>query len=150
MAKTNTNPFTQTIKSPSIILQNADGAVGTNDYGTNPSNTKLVFTAGSDGSILKSLTANNNDSAKTLQVFLSRDSGTTKFLLFTVALAANAGWTTVVTLDVLTASTVAGLPIDQSGRPVLPMEAGEQLYVGVTAAVTASKTIYVNAVVEDF
>ena len=150
MAKTTTNPFTQTIKSPSQVLLNADGAVGTADYGTNPSNTKLLLTAGSEGSILKSLTVNNNDADRTLQFFLSRDSGTTKYLLFTVAAAANAGWTTVVALDVLAATTVAGLPVDQSGRPVLPMEANEQLYVGVTVAVSASKTIYINSVVEDF
>jgi hypothetical protein len=150
MAKTTTNPFTQTIKSPAAVLLNTDGAVGTTDYGTNPSNTKLLLTAGSEGSILKSLIVNNNDAARTLQFFLSTDAGTTKSLLFTVAAAANAGWTTVPALDVLTATTVTGLPVDQSGRPVLPMEAGERLYVGVTVAVTAAKTIYINAVVEDF
>lgn len=151
MAKTTTNPFTQTIKTPAQVLLNADGAIGTSDYGTAPSNTKLLLTAGSEGSIVKSLIVNSNDTTtRTLQFFLSLDSGVTKYLLFTVATPANAGFTTVASVDILAASTTVGLPIDQSGRPVLPLEAEAQIYFGSTVAVNSARTIYAKAILEDF
>ena len=152
MAKTTTNPFTQTIKNPVVTLVPATLAVGTGDFGTNPSNTVLFATAGAEGAIIKSIQINSTDTAaKTLQFFISPDgTGTAKNLLFTIAVPANSGNTTVVQVDALTTSTVLGLPVDQSGRPVLPLEAGTLLYVGVTVAVTASKTIFVVGVQEDF
>jgi len=143
--KTTTNPFTQDIKNPTVVLLNATGAVGTSDFGTNPSNTVLFTTAGADGSILKALTVSTSDTAaKTLQFFLSKDSGTTKILLFTVAVPASAGFTTIGLTDVLTTGTVVGLPVDQSGRPVIPLEANSRIYVGTTVAVTAARTVYVT------
>jgi hypothetical protein len=151
MAKTTTNPFTQTIKNPTAVLLNATGAVGTADYGTAPANTVLFATAGAEGAIIKAITVSTSDTtAKTLQFFISKDSGTTQTLLFTVAVPASSGFTTIDMVDVLTTATVLGLPVDQSGRPVIPLEAGARIYVGTTVAVTSARTVYVDGFQEDF
>ena len=149
--KTYTNPYTQTIKNPSAVLLNSDGTVGVADYGTNPLNTKLFATAGAEGGIIKALTVSSSDTAaKTLQFFISTNNGITKTLLFTIAIPASAGFTTIAMVDALTVGTVVGLPVDQSGRPVLPLEANAQIYVGATAVVTLGRTIYVDGFQEDF
>jgi hypothetical protein len=151
MAKTTTNPFTQTIKNPTAVLFNSSLAIGTGDYGTAPPNTVLFATAGVEGAIIKGITVSSSDTAvRTLQFFISKDSGTTQTLLFTIAVPANSGFTTVAMVDVLTTATVLGLPVDQSGRPVIPLEAGARIYVGTTVAVTSGRTVYVDGFQEDF
>ena len=77
MAKTNTNPFTQTIRNPAATLVNADSFIAANG-GTNPTNIKLLLTAGSEGSIVKSLIiASDDSSARTVSFYMSTDAGTT-------------------------------------------------------------------------
>jgi hypothetical protein len=152
MAKTTTNPFTQTIRNPAVTLVNADSFIAATG-GTNPTNVKELLTAGAEGSIVKGLTiASDDTSARSVSVYVSTDAGTTKYLLFTVPVPANSGVNgTVINVDLLNNAVVQGLPIDQSGRPILPLQAGEEIYVGViTAAVTAGRTLHVTANVEDF
>lgn len=152
MAKTNTNPFTQTIRNPAATLVTADSFIAANG-GTNPTNTKLLLTAGSEGSIVKSLIiASDDSSARTVSFYMSTDGGTTDYLLFSVPVAANAGVNgTTINVDVLNNAVVQGLQIDQSGRPVIPLAANASIYIGViTAAVTAGRTLHVVASLEDF
>lgn len=152
MAKTTSNPFTQTVKSPALALVNANSFIAANG-GTNPTNTTKLLTAGSEGSIVKAITvASDDSSARNISFYISTDAGTTKFLLFTVPVAATSGVNgTTINVDVLNNAFVQGLPIDQSGRPILPLEANEEIYVGViTAAVTAGRTLHITCNVEDF
>jgi len=152
MAKTTTNPFTQTIRNLAATLVNADSFIAANG-GTVPTNTKELLTAGSEGSIIKSLMiASDDSSARSVSFYLSTDSGTTKYLLFTVPVAIASGSNgTTINVDVLNNAVVQGLSIDQSGRPILPLAASAKIYIGViTAAVTSTRTLHVMANVEDF
>jgi hypothetical protein len=152
MPKTNTNPFTQTIRNPAATLVTADSFIAANG-GTNPTNIKELLTAGSEGSIVKSLIISSDDSsARTVSFYLSTDAGTTDFLLFSVPVAATSGVNgTTINVDVLNNAVVQGLQIDQSGRPVIALAANAKIYMGViTAAVTAGRTLHVVASLEDF
>jgi hypothetical protein len=152
MPKTNTNPFTQTIRNPAATLVTADSFIAANG-GTNPTNIKLLLTAGSEGSIVKSLIISSDDSsARTVSFYLSTDGGTTDYLLFSVPVAIAAGSNgTTINVDVLNNAVVQGLQIDQSGRPVIPLAANARIYIGVlTAAVTSGRTLHVVASLEDF
>lgn len=151
--KTTTTPFTQTLKCPTLTFVNADSFTATNP-GTAPTNTKLFFTAGSEGSIIKSLIMSTDATAaaQTVGIWLSTDSGTTKTLIGVVNVPLNSGYTgAVINVDVLNNAFLAGLVLDQSGRPILPLEANARIYMGcLLTAVATSKTLYVTGFAEDF
>lgn len=153
MAKTTTLPFTQTITQIQQSLVNADSFVAANG-GTAPTNTKLVTTAGTDGSVIKALTVASDDSgARVLSFYLSTDAGTTKYLIGSISVAAGAGVTSGTTLnsDVLANAYIVGLAQDQTGRPVISLQANARLYVAVqTAAVTAGRTVHITGFQEDY
>jgi len=150
MAKTTTLPITQTIQNPVVAIVNATSFIAANG-GTSPTNTVLFMTAGSEGSEVKSIMiASDDSSARVVSFYLSTDAGTTKYLLGSVSVPSSAGLT-LVNLDVLGNSLMVGLPLDQSGKPVLQLFAAARLYVGVTiAAVTAGRTVHIISQVEDF
>jgi len=153
MAKTTTLPITQTIQNPVVAIVNATSFIAANG-GTAPTNTLLLLTAGADGSVVKSIIVSSDDSsARQISFYLSIDSGTTKYLLGTVNVAAGAGLTsgTTVNVDVLGNYYLLGLPVDQSNKPVIELKASSQIYVGViTAAVTSGRTLHVTAQMEDY
>ena len=152
MAKTTTNPFTQTVKNPVVSLQNADGFIAASGL-LSPTNTKLFITAGAEGSILKSLIIASDDIAiKTVSIYISTDLGTNKYLLGTVSVPINSGSTgAIANVDVLNNTFLTGLSIDQTGRQVLPLAIGATLYVGViTSAVTSGRVLHITGVAEDF
>ena len=151
MAKTTTCPITQSIQNAFQSIVNADGAVGTT-LTTAPSNAKLLFTAGAEGSVIKSLTANSDDtSSRVLVIYISPDAGTTKYPIGSVSITTLAGQTGALSqIDILASSVFLGLPLDQSGRPVLPLAATYRVYVGVQVAVTAAKFLNVHAMGEDY
>jgi len=153
MAKTTTLPITQTIQNNGVSLLNADSFIAANG-GTAPTNTKLLMTAGAEGSVVKSfMIASDDSSARQVSLYLSYDAGTTKYLITTINVPTGTGLTsgTTVNIDVLGSVYMVGLPIDQSGKSVLMLAANARLYVGViTAAVTAGRTIHVLAQSEDF
>lgn len=144
MAKTNTAPMPQTTKQIAQVIVTATGFSATNP-GTSPTNTVLVATAGSNDSVIKSLTICTDDSAsKTVQFWVSTDSGTTKYLIGTVVVAALSGTATLINIDVLGNSLITGLEFDETGKPVLRLAAGSTIYAGIiTAAMTASKTLWI-------
>jgi hypothetical protein len=151
MAKTNTLPVTQTIQNWAQTIVNATSFTAANP-GTAPTNTILLGTAGADGSVVKAILIASSDTASaSVQFWLSTDGGTTKYLLTTVVVAALSGFATLTNIDVLANTIMAGLPIDSAGRPVLELAASTKIYICViTAAVTASKNVYVTAQVEDY
>lgn len=136
-------PCTQNIKSSGQKIINSDSFQAANP-GTSPTNTKLLYTGGASGSIIKSLIAFNDDSDKEFNLYWSPDAGTTKYLLIRVTL------TTLVTTDLL--ALIPGLPKDQSNKFVLPAtDSNFKLYISVsTSAVSSNKTIYVTCLSEDF
>jgi len=153
MAKTATNPFTQTVKNPSLILLPSVSAQSIDSVGV-VTNHVLFYTAGAEGAILKSMViASNDSSARYVSVWIQPAGSGSIYLLCQVAVPATSGFGStgaVLNVDVLANQYVAGLVIDQSGRPVLPLEAGTKVYVGLVAALTAAKVLYVTGVAEEF
>lgn len=151
MPKSTTLAIPQTTVQVKQVILTATGFSATNP-GTAPTNTVLVATAGSNDSILKSLVVCTDDSAaKTVQFWISTDAGTTKYLLGTVVVAALSGTATLTNIDVLGNSLMAGMEIDETGKPILRLAAGSTLYAGIiTAAMTASKTLWITGTQIDY
>ena len=151
MAKTNTIPFPQNIQSPAVTIVNATGFTATNP-GTAPTNTVLFATAGADGSIMKSIVISSDDtSSRVIELWISTDSGTTKYRLSSVTVPASSGSAGTVNVDFFAGTVFVGTCYDETGKPVLPLTANARLYCAVTtAAVTASKTVYITGVQFDY
>lgn len=155
MAKTTTNPFTQSIRNSYISLTQASGAIFAPSglaSATPTSGIYPLFTAGNDGSILKSIVVSTDDTAKNVAFYSSPDGGTNKYLLGTAAVAATAGFNgSTINVDVLNNTFLGGLPIDQTSRQCLPLASGVSLWAGVvTTAVATAKGIHISAYGEDF
>jgi hypothetical protein len=160
MAKTNSNPFTQAIKTPGIIIPatvtldviSTAGVVTAGVLGT--SGPQLVVTAGANDSVVKSLVISSNDTAAAYVHIWRDNAGSTPLTLIgTVAipLASGASATgAVINVDIFKTTSLAGLQIDQSGRQTIPLAAGTKLYVGLVANITANKALWVSATVEDY
>ncbi len=160
MAKTNTNPFTQNIKTPGIIIPatvtldviSTAGVVTAGVQGT--SGPQLIVTAGANDSVVKSLIISSNDTAAAYVHIWRDNAGSTPLTLIgtvPIPIASGASATgAVVNVDVLGSSVIAGLVEDQSGRPTIPLAAGTKLYVGLVANLSANKALWVSASVEDY
>lgn len=145
-------PMTQNFNIAKAALVNSNSfiaAVG----GTAPTNTVLFFTAGTNGSILRSLIASSDDtSARTVSIYASPDNGTTNYLIANLNIAAGAGLTsgTTANVDLLNGIVLIGLPTDQGGNHIIALPSGWKLYIGVTiAAVTATRTLHIFGIGED-
>ena len=127
MAKTFTAPFAQTPKTATASATTATTNGGTDS----PTNTVLLLTAGSDGCIVTRLYAlpRNTVTQTALQLFLSKDGGTTQRLIDSETMAA------------YTASTTAAAPkttfSSYSESSPMRLEAGDKLYVGVQVTPTS-------------
>lgn len=137
-------------------LVNADSAPAAN-AGTSPTNTKLLFTAGADGAVVNSIiVASDDTAAKYVSIWYEQSGSALKYLIGTVAVAITSGMGStgvVVNVDFLGNAYIAGLNLNQSGRPVLNLEGGDKLYCSLVpggTAVTASKTLWIQAFGEDF
>lgn len=141
MAKTNTLPLPQNIKNYGINFVNSD-SFAADPGGAAPSNTKLLLEAGADDSLVKSIIVASEDNNAKVMAFWLAISGT-KYFLGSVAIPAN---TSVDILD-----NLVGLPRDQSNRPVLALEATNEIYCApYGAAITSGRTVFVTAQVEDY
>lgn len=159
MAKSTSPPFTQSISTAVATLNTANGAIQAN-AGTSPNNTVLFITGSSEGTIVKSISVSSNDtSARTVAFYISKDSGTTKYLLGTFIIPITAGLPgnvlNIAPLRALispssTTPMLVSLPMDQVGDNILMLAPGVQIYVGCTTTITASKNIYFVAQMEEF
>lgn len=145
MAKTFTLPMAQSIKTPNAQII-AAGGTNAVQLAYNAVN----YACGAEGGVVKSLTAVSSDTAaKNVQVLIN--DGTNDRIVGTVPVPALAGFDgTVIAVDLLNASYCPGLPVDQNGKRVLPLQAGEVVKVKAVAALTAAKTIDVRGVVEEY
>ena len=120
MAKTFTAPFAQTPKISTAVTTAACGTI----TGDTPTNTVVLLTAGSDGTIVTRLSAlpRSTVTASSLLLFTSADSGTTKRLIDSATMSAQ----TVSTTAGITPTTFS----TYTESTPLRLAAGEQLYVG--------------------
>ncbi len=125
MAKTNTAPFAQTEKTGTAELTAA--SVITTDT---PTNTLLLFTAGSDGALFTQLgfTPRATVTATACYLFTSDDSGSTKMLEKSVLMEAH-------TVAATTAIPTTDFGYTESAP--LRLEAGEELYVSIGVALAS-------------
>jgi hypothetical protein len=154
MPKLTTTPFTQSIRNDLLVLSSGDGTIpNTSTMGLSPTNVFLLTSGAPNDSILKSIhLASNNTALLEIAFFISTDNGATDYLLGTARVAASGGFNgTSQPTDVLNSFI---LPYDNSGKRVLPMPSGTQVYAGVNITagpgISPNKTVYIYAQVEDF
>lgn len=139
MAKQTSLYVTDTIKTPGATFVNADGT-----------SLKTLYTAGADDAIVKSIMCTSNDTS-TVNMKIVVNDGSTDRIIGTVAVATLSGTSgSAAAVDLLSASLLPGLPLDQNGKRVLPLQGTHVLKVAPLAAVTAAKTVDIVAVVEEY
>lgn len=139
MAKSTNLNFTQNIKAPCVALTSA-----------NTTTAATLYTASSDGAVVKSVVASTNDSTA-VNLVVVVNNGTTDFVLGTVNLPINSGYTgAIASVDVLGSNLIPGLPRDINNRSVLPLPSGHVLKVGCLATMTSAKVANVIANVEEY
>ncbi len=122
MPKLNTIPQIQNVNNGYQTFVNADG--------TGP---KLVFTAGDNDSIIRSILLASDDSVD-LEVQLIISNGAASRLLDTIKVPA--GYGTDATHPAVDGLANPGLSLDGPGKKILLLAAGESLNARVVAAVT--------------
>lgn len=112
---------------------------------------KTIFTAGTEGSVVKSINCINTDSAKTVALILTDASASFCSIIGTIAVTGVAGYpaTTVAPFDLLSGSYLPFLPYDGAGKRCLPMKAGYLLKLAVPA-LTAAKWLGVQVMGEHY
>lgn len=95
---------------------------------------KLLFAAGIDGSRINSIGVHSTDTAvATIAFYLSKDSGSTFYLLGNIAISA-----------AYQGLVQSGIPCFDSSKGIA-ISADSSIYVAVSAAVTAGKTLNFSA-----
>lgn len=139
MAKQTSLYVTKGIKTPGASFANADGTA----Y-------KTLYTASADDAIVKSIMVTSNDTAA-VNLKVAINDGVTDRVIGTVNIPITAGLTgAIAAVDLLGSSLMPGLPLDQNGKRVLPLQGTHVLKVAPLVAVTAAKTVDVVAVVEEY
>lgn len=158
MAKTTTTPFTQAIRNISYIVLPTQAAQSVNTttgvLTVGGTDSQLIFTAGAEGSIVKSLIIASNDTAnRYVSLWMGEGAAGPISLIGTIPVPLSSGYSAtgvLVNVDALAHQYIVGLTVDQCGRPVLPLAPSSRLYIGLVASLTALKQLYVSGVAEDF
>lgn len=139
MAKQTNLYVTDEINNSGASFVNADGTA----Y-------KTAFTPSADDSIVKALMATSTDTAA-VNLKIAINDGSTDRIIGTVNVPANSGTNgTAAAVDLLAAASLPGLPLDQNGKRIIPMQNGHTLKVAPLVAVTATKQVDVFAIGEDY
>lgn len=123
----------------SLALTSADTTVAT-----------LGFTAGANGSDVKSIVATTTDTVTVnLLVYVVR--GGTNYLLGGVNIPVTAGFTGALpSVDILAAAIIPGIPLDSIGKPYLSLASGDTLKFACKATMSGSVTTTVNVFGQDY
>lgn len=134
MAKTFTAPFAQTVNNSNVALKDAV-AGGTLITGDSVPNIVLLFTAGTEGSLVTSITAipRGNVSATLIYLFLSSDNGTSSRLIDSILIPTQTLSTTIAITPFSFTNYTEDYP--------LRLKANERIY----AALSVSNNIVVSA-----
>jgi hypothetical protein len=139
MAKSTSLFLPKDIHNQSVVMTSADT--------TTP---KLCFTAGADDSDVKAIMVTSNDTAAVnLLLYVTR--GGTDYLIGTANIPIASGTNGVAPgIDLLSASVMAGLPLDNVGKRYLPLKTGDTLKVGCLVTMTAAKSCWVSVFGQDY
>jgi hypothetical protein len=126
------------------------GSSNTVTLGSN-TNSLAVYTAGSKGGRVMSLTGVTDDTV-TVNVFVFIYRGTTVIPIGLVNIPLSSGNTNAArfNVDFLNGSNILGLPVDNNGRQYIPLMANDVLKVGALANLTAAKTAWIHASGNDY
>jgi hypothetical protein len=122
--------FPRTIKNLAAKLQNADGM-----------NKITLYTAGTDGALIKSLFATSTDTfSRTLVLYLNKNGVDYQILQLFVSNLAGAG---NIMIDLLKTPYWPAFIYDSEANKCFLLEGGCSIKVAVTSAVTAAKELSV-------
>jgi hypothetical protein len=139
VAKSTNLNFTQTVKTPCLALTSA-----------NTTTAATLYTASANDAVVKSLVASTNDTTA-VNLVVSINNGTSDFVLGTVNVPINSGYTgAIASVDLLASALIPGLPRDLNNRPVLPLPSGYVLKIGCLATMTSAKTCNIVGSVEEY
>jgi len=142
---TSTPVFLQTPIAACAALLNGTGAFTFAAASNTTTNLVSLVAGGANGSLVEAITISSTDtSARDLILILNN--GTYNFVLCTIAIPLNAGFTNAVApVNLFASAYVPGLSVDANGNKVLNVPNGSTLYVGTLTAVTSAKQISVVA-----
>lgn len=114
-------------------------------------NGATIYTAGSKGGRVMSLTAVTDDTV-TVNVFLYIYRGTTVIPIGLVNVPLSSGNTNAArfNVDFLDGVNILGLPIDNTGKRYIPLMPNDVLKCGALANLTAAKTCWVHGSGNDY
>lgn len=112
---------------------------------------KLLYTASADDAVVKTINVASLDTAaRVMSLWMADATGYNYCFLGSVNVPLNSGNTgAVATVDLLGGTLLPSLPYDANGKRVVPLKAGQRLFVSVPA-VTAGTQIHVAATVEQY
>mgnify|MGYP000084117866 CR=1 FL=1 len=112
---------------------------------------KTLYTASTDGAIVKAINVASLDSAaRVMSVWIADAATGNQMLLGAVNIPANSGNNgTAATIDLLGGTLMPSLPYDSNGKRIIELKGGQVLKVSVPA-VTAGTQINVTAQVEEY
>jgi hypothetical protein len=113
---------------------------------------KTVYTAASNDAVVKGLACVSDDTAAVnVRIGIDVAGAGTVRQIATVNIPIAAGTNGADNaVDLLNAAALPFLPVDRNGKRHLPLKAGDILKVAALATVTASKTITVTALAEEY
>lgn len=138
MAKTSQVVQSRGYKLSALNINNASGTT-----------TQDLFTAGTDDSVIKSISVTStNTTAVVLEFILRHDGDPTEYLFYALSIPANAGTNgTVIPVDGLSS---AMLPLDRVQKKVMPLQGLSVLAVRAQTAVASGKNICVTVLSEEY
>lgn len=139
MAKSEALYSTNEIEDFGLYIENGDGT----SYQT-------LYTASTNDAVVKALMATSDDTAA-MNVVLAVNDGVADHIIGTINVPIAAGTNgSTAAVDLLSASMMPGLPVDQYGKRVLPMKNGSILKAKVLVAVTAAKAVHLLGIAEEY
>ena len=138
-------PTPAMLQTPNVAVQNF--VQGTDSAGTY----KTVFTAGSNGSVVRGMMVTSTDSTTTHLVTCAVVRSATNYI-FTAFTAPLGAGTTITNPAVapLTATITPGLQLDADGNPTLYLKSGDTLACTYATTLTSTTQINVVAIGADF
>lgn len=147
-----TNVFATTTPNSSVTAQTPNLGVVQFLQGTDSAGTyKTLYTAGTNGSIVKSVLATTNDASVAHLVTCQIVRSTVKYDITSVNIPISSGFASgVPPVSILSSAFTPGLPTDSDSNPFFFMASGDTLQCTFATALTTSDLINLVAVTADF
>lgn len=116
-----------------------------------PGTYKTLYTAGTNGSIIKGLFVTTNDPSASHLVTCQLVNGGVKYGGVAATIAISSGFANAVPqVNLMSPSNWLGLPLDSDGNPYLLMNSGDTLQCTYATTLTSTDLINIIAITSDF